>query len=247
MLQSNFVSPDTSSVLTIDWLPYILEIHSKVQREKHQNGVGKHDQWSTQCKSSKILCRGRKKDGETYGKKTLLGFHHGNERYLNQPKFSKNLKTSTDPVFNRWNQMLDAQLVQLKTLGKENSQHKPMLEDKDTEKLKSSDVLPLSNSLSLLRNVWFHIVLYFCRWGSEGQQELQKSTFKLEVDASRRSYVTKAHDKVSKNHPGGLKDISSTEKYTWMYGRDSPKGWLQSCELYFFQTQPQKSCIFTVF
>ena len=59
--------------------------------------------------------------------------------------------------------MLDAQLVKMKKLGKENSQHKPMLEDKDMEKLKSSDVLPLSNSLSLLRNAWFHIVLYFCK------------------------------------------------------------------------------------
>ena len=35
--------------------------------------------------------------------------------------------------------MLDAQLVQVKKLGKEiNSQHKPMLEDEDTEKLKST-------------------------------------------------------------------------------------------------------------
>ena len=49
----------------------------------------------------RFYAEARKKDGETYGKKTLLGFHHGNERYLNQPKFSKNLKTSTDPVFNR--------------------------------------------------------------------------------------------------------------------------------------------------
>ena len=33
----------------------------------------------------------------------------------------------------RSNQMLDAQLVQLKKLGKENSQHKPTLEDEDME------------------------------------------------------------------------------------------------------------------
>ena len=98
--------------------------------------------------------------------------------------------------------MPDAQLVQLKKLGKENSQHKPTLEDEDLEKLKSSDALSLSNPLSqayagrwrpgeakiircslslsnplsLLRNVWFHIVLYFWRGGCEGQRELQKST-----------------------------------------------------------------------
>ena len=84
----------------------------------------------------RFYAEARKKDGETYGKKTLLGFRHGIERYLNQPKLSRNLKMSTDPRFTRSNQMLDAQLVQLKKLGKENSQHKPTLEDEDMEKLK---------------------------------------------------------------------------------------------------------------
>ena len=94
----------------------------------------------------RFYAEARKKDGETYGKKTLLGFRHGIERYLNKPKFSRNLKMSTDPRFTRSNQMLDAQLVQLKKLGKENSQHKPTLENEDMERLKSSDAL---------RNVWF--------------------------------------------------------------------------------------------
>ena len=118
----------------------------------------------------------------------------------------------TDPRFTKSSQTLYAQLVQLKKLGKENSQHKPTLEDEDMEKLKLSDALSLSNPLSFLRNVWFHIVLYFCRRGREGQRELQKFSFKLDVDASGRNYVTMAHDEVSKNHPGGLKDTSSTEK-----------------------------------
>ena len=118
--------------------------------------------------------------------------------------------------------MLKAQLVRLKKLGKENSQLKLTLKDEDLEKLKSLVALPHSNPLSLLRNVWFHIVLYFCRRGREGQRELQKSSFKLEVDASGRNYVSMAHDEVSKNHPGGLKDISSTEKYARMYETDSP-------------------------
>ena len=89
----------------------------------------------------RFYAEARKKDGETYGKKMLLGFRHGIERYLNQPQFSRNLKMSTDPRFTRSNQMLDAQLVQLKKLGKKNSQHKPTLEDEDMEKLKSSDAL----------------------------------------------------------------------------------------------------------
>ena len=147
----------------------------------------------------RFYAEARKKDGETYGKKTLLGFRRDIERYLNQPKFSRNLKMSTDPRFTRSNQMLDAQLVQLKKLSKENSQHKPTLEDEGMEKLKSSDALPLSlsNPLSLLRNVWFQIVLCFCRRGRDGQRELQKSSLKLNVDASGRNYVTMAQDEVS--------------------------------------------------
>ena len=191
----------------------------------------------------RFYAEARKKKGETYCKKTLLGFRHGIERYLNQPKFSRNLKMSTDPRFSRSNEMLDAQLVRLKKLGKENSQHKATLEDEDLEKLKSSDALSLSDPLSLLRNVWFHIVLYFCRRGREGQRELQKSSFTLEVDASGRNYVTMAHDEVSKNHPSGLKDTSITEKYARMYETDSPN---DGCEALSFQTQPQKFCIFPV-
>ena len=81
----------------------------------------------------RFYAEARKKDGETYGKKMPLGFRHGIGRYLNKPKFSRNLKMSTDPRFTGSNQMRDAQLVQLKKIGKENTQHKPTLEDEDME------------------------------------------------------------------------------------------------------------------
>ena len=127
---------------------------------------------------------------------------------------------STDPRF------------RLKKLGKENSQHKPTLEDEDLEKLISSGALSLNDPLSLLRHAWFYIVLYFCRRGCEGQRELQKSSFTLEVDASGRNYVTMAHDEVSKNHSGGLKDTSSKEKYARMYETDSPDDGYKAVKLY---------------
>ena len=140
--------------------------------------------------------------------------------------------------------MLDAQLVRLKKLGKEYSQHKPTLEDEDLEKLKSSDAPSLSDPLSLLRNVWFHIVFYFCRRVREGQRELQKPSFTLEVHASRRNYVTMAHDEVSKNQPGGLKDTSSTEKYARMYETDSPNDGYKAVKLYLSKLNPKSSAFF---
>ena len=112
------------------------------------------------------------------------------------------------------------------------------------EKLKSSDALSLSDPLSLLRNVCFHIVLYFCRRGREGQRELQESSFTLEVDASGRNYVTMAHDEVSENHPGGLKDTSSTEKYARMYEMDSPNDGKKAVKLYLSKLNPKSSAFF---
>ena len=151
---------------------------------------------------------------------------------------------STDPRFSRSNEMLNAQLLRLKKLGKENSQHKPTLEDEDLEKLKSSDALSLSDPLSLLRNVWFHIVFYFCRRGREGQRELQRSSFILEVDTSGRNYVTMAHDEVSKNHPCCLKDTSSTEKYARMYETDSPNDGYKAVKVYLSKLNPKSSAFF---
>ena len=65
---------------------------------------------------------------------------------------------STDPRSTRSNEILNALLDEPKKLGKENRQHKPTLEDEELEKLKSTDVLSHNNPLSLLANVWFHIV-----------------------------------------------------------------------------------------
>ena len=104
-----------------------------VQREKHPNGAGKHDERSTRCKSPEILCRGQEKGWRDLWEKDASWFP---PRHRKIPESAKVLKMSTDPRFTRSNKMLDAQLVQLKKLGKENSQHKPTLEDEDMEKLK---------------------------------------------------------------------------------------------------------------
>ena len=77
--------------------------------------------------------------------------------------------------------------------------------------------MALSNPLSLLHNVWFHAVLFFCRRGREGQRNLKKSGLKFEVDATGRKYVTMSHDEASKNHPGGVNDLPIYEKLARMY------------------------------
>ena len=70
--------------------------------------------------------------------------------------------------------MLNAQTVHLKRQGKENVKHKPATEDEDLKKLKTSQAIVLTSPLTLLQNVWFHVVLFFCRRGREGQRELKR-------------------------------------------------------------------------
>ena len=100
--------------------------------------------------------------------------------------------------------MLNAQIVSLNRQGKENVNHKPAIEHEDLTKLKTSQVIALTNSFSSLRNVWFRVFLFFCRRGREGQRQLKKLTFKFEADATGRRFVTMAHDEATKNHPGSV-------------------------------------------
>ena len=74
---------------------------------------------------------------------------------------------SSNPAFKMSNTVLNAKIVSLKKQGKENVLHKPVVEN-DLARLKNSDVLNVSTPLGLLRNVWFHISLFWCRRGREG-------------------------------------------------------------------------------
>ena len=146
----------------------------------------------------RFYAEARTQKGEPYSKSTLLGFRHAIERYLNAPPYNKGLQLASDPRFMRSNQMLDAQLINLRRNGKENVTHKPAIEEGHLKQLKTSGVFSLSSPLSLLRNVWFHIVLFFCRRGREGQRALTTTSFKFASDAAGRKFVTMAHDEASK-------------------------------------------------
>lgn len=128
----------------------------------------------------RFYAEARNKSGESYSKSSLL------ERYLNALPLSRGLKLSSDPRFKRSNEILNAQIVRLKRQGKENVTHKPALESEDLMKLKTWPAIALSNPLALLNNVWFNVVLFFCRRGREGQRQFEKTSFKFEVDASGR-------------------------------------------------------------
>ena len=88
---------------------------------------------------------------------------------------------------------------QFKRSGKKNVTHKPTNKEKHLKQLKARGVFSLSSPLSLLRNDWFHIVLFFCRRGREGQRALATKSFNLVADATGRKFATIDYDEASKN------------------------------------------------
>ncbi|PFX17236.1 hypothetical protein AWC38_SpisGene18454 [Stylophora pistillata] len=186
----------------------------------------------------------RNKSGESHSKTSHLGFMHSFERYLNAPTLSRGLKLSSDPRFKRSNEMLNAQIVRLKLQGKENVTHKPAIESEDLIKLKASPAIALNNPLALLRNVWFHVILFFCRRGREGQRQLKKTSFKFEVDALGRRFVTMAHDEATKNHPGRVTDVSSNEKLARMYETPEENDGYKALKFYMAKLNPRCDAFF---
>ena len=83
---------------------------------------------------------------------------------MNKPAYNKSLKLNS-AAFTNSNCMLNAKTKSLKKQGKENVQHKDATPFDDLKKLKAGPVLRLTNPWSLLRNVWFHLVLYWCNGG----------------------------------------------------------------------------------
>lgn len=110
----------------------------------------------------------RNKEGENYSRATLMSLRNGIERFLNTPPNNLGISLTNNPQFVLSNKMLDAKIKQLKKDGLQNTTHKPAIELEDLEKLKNGDICSLTQPLSLLRNVWFHISLFCCFRGFEG-------------------------------------------------------------------------------
>ena len=192
----------------------------------------------------RFYAEARTQKGEPYSKSTVLGFWHAIERYLNAPPYNKGLQLASDPRFMWSNQMLDAQLLNLRRNGKENVTHKPVIEEGHLKQLQTSGVFSLSSPLSLLRNAWYHIALFFCRRGSEGQRGLTTNSFKFATDAARRKFLTMAHDEASKNHPGGVHDSSSNEKEARMHESAKSNDGYKVLKLFLEKINPKCSAFF---
>ena len=186
----------------------------------------------------------RNKEGKNYSRATLLSLRNGIERFLNSPPNNRGISLTKDPQFVLSNQMLDAKIKQLKKEGLQNTSHKPAIELEDLEKLKNSEILSLTQPWSLLRNVWFHISLFWCRRGFEGQRSLKRSSFTFDVDAKGDHFVSMTHDESTKNHPGGVSDVESFEKNARMYKTSSKTDGYTGLEVFLSKLHPECEALF---
>ena len=175
----------------------------------------------------------RNKDGGNYSRSTLLGFRNGLERHLNNPPYKKGIHIATEPAFQQSNQMLDAKLKEMKKQGEQSVKHKPAIEREDLRRLKESDVISLTTAQGLLHNVWFHVTLYFCGRGREGQRNLTRSSFLFLQDENKKWYATMAHDESSNTCQGGIDDTATNyEKFGRMYQTDHRNDGFNALRLY---------------
>jgi len=181
----------------------------------------------------------RNKEGET-----LLSLRNGIKRFLNTPPNNLGMKFTKDPRFVLSNRMLDAKIKQLEKEGMQNTIHKPPIDKEDLAKLKTSEVFSLTKSLSLLRNVWFHVSLFWCCRGFEGHRNLKKTSFTFGTDATGCQFVTMTHDETAKNHPGGISEVVSFEKNDRRYKTNSPVDGYSALEFLLTKLNPEFDALF---
>ena len=140
--------------------------------------------------------------------------------------------------------MPDAKIKQLKKEGMQNTIHEPPIDKEDIAKLKTSKVFSLTKPLSLLRNVWFHVSLFWCRRGFEGQRNLKKTSFMFETDAAGCQFVTMTDDEKTKNHPGGISEVESFEKNGRMYKTNSQADGYSALEFFLTKLNPECDALF---
>lgn len=164
----------------------------------------------------RFYAEARTQTGQEYSRSSLLGFRNSIERHFIANN-GRSLKLTGNPVFAQSNKMLESKLKALRREGKENVQHKAVIESQDLIKLNNSPFMSPNTPAGLLRKVWFFCTLYWCRRGSEGQRLPRRDSFRLEKDADGIDYVTMSHEELSKNHQGGFTDKSSEERQTRLY------------------------------
>ena len=94
-------------------------------------------------------------DGQPYSKSSLRNIRAGLNRHLNAPPHFRIINIATDKLFQPANDIILGAIKELRLAGKDKSEHKPVIEKSDADKLYSSGVLSNENPTSLQDKVFF--------------------------------------------------------------------------------------------
>ena len=89
--------------------------------------------------------------------------------------------------------------------------------------------------------MWFSS---FAEEVGNGRGSLKVQFEKIEVDPTGRNYTTMAHEEAIKNHPGGVADAPSTEKYVRMWETEGVNDGYKALRLYLSKLNPRCESFF---
>ena len=145
----------------------------------------------------KFYAEARKKDGQMYSKNSLCSIRFALCRHFKQ---ELNIDIIKDTEFNEANRIYEAQCVELKKQGLAKTEHKPPIADEDIKKLYRCGVFNTENPTTLQNEVFFEIMLFFCRRGRQNLRQLKKTDFEIKVNSQGKRCVVKTTDELTKNH-----------------------------------------------
>ena len=141
----------------------------------------------------KFYPEARKQDGNYYTTASLTAIRFSLQRFFS----NQSIGIIKGPEFRESNATFQATLVKLKREGMAKTQHKPPI-NKDINKLYQSGLFDSNSPDTLQNRVFFEVMLYFCRRGRQNLRNL-KSDFSIKTDPSKRKYVCKVKDELTKN------------------------------------------------
>jgi hypothetical protein len=184
------------------------------------------------------------KKGDTYSRSAYVNIRNGLNRHLNTPPYSRKINIIQDRDYLPANQVFTALLKELRRNGLDITQHKPVIEKEDIEKMYSTGTLSSSNPVSLQRKIFFELSLHFARRGREGLRSLTKTSFTIQTDASGKRFVCQTFNEKEKNHQG--LSNREKEKTAAMYEQpdDPSKCPVRSFEFYIPKLNPACNALF---
>ena len=205
---------------------------SLVFRESYKNTTWKHDDRLTGPQPKTILHRGKNTKRGAIQQTHLARIQAQNQ------KISEFSSLRQRAAFSKWSEIFAVKpdvrcaTYQFKMKWKRKRDPKPAIEEDHLRQLKASVFFSLSSPLSLLRNVGFHIILFFCQGGCEGQRALTTKKLQLRCWCTGRKFTTIAHDEASKNHWGGVNDKRSDKKEARIYETEDQNNRYKALKLY---------------